>query len=232
MKSVWNSQFEMNDEKTAADTIVNYFTKNNILPAHENIYDGFDAYRENIYENYNHGGFYTFISPEDEILIYVMSKIIQPKNAFVAGSYFGYWAVWAMKTISEIGGTIVLSDIDKDACALAKKNFSNLGYEKNTKVCCEDAVTLLSNRKEPVDMLMLDAMGNWNDPRPDYRGKRIYLPILESARHVLKKGSAVILHNMKPRNPGTTQLVEKLLSLNAVGVCYDTPAGIGVFIIA
>ena len=231
MKITWKSPYALYDEKLPTETIVRYFTDKNILSTRENMYGGFDEYRKNIYENYNHGGFYTSIYPEDECLLYVMSEIIQPKSTFVAGSYYGYWAVWAMKTISGNGGTIVLSDIDREVCVLANKNFSKLGYENNTKIYCEDAVKLLSGREEAIDMFVLDAMGSWNDPRPEYRGKRIYLPILESARHLLKKGSAIVLHNMKPRNPETKMLVDKLRSLNAIGMCYDTPPGIGVYIV-
>ena len=231
MRYYWGNQFALYDEKEPIEAIVTFLTDRKIIPPCENMYDGFDEFRKYIYDNFYHNGFYTSISPEDEVLLYVMSKIMQPKSAFVGGAYYGYFAVWAMRTISDNGGTIVLSDVNRDVCILAMANFINLGYEKNTKVYCEDAIKLLSKRTEPIDMMLLDAVGRYDDPRPEYRGKRIYVPMLEAARHLLKKGSAIVLHNMRPRGHETKVLVDKLHSLGAVGTSYDSSAGIGVYIV-
>ncbi|MCL2773273.1 MAG: class I SAM-dependent methyltransferase [Oscillospiraceae bacterium] len=219
------------DEKLPAETIINYLTNNNIISKCENMYDGFDEYRKYIRENYNHGKFITFIYPEDERLLYAVTKITQPKKIFVAGSYYGYFAVWAMKTISENGGTAILSDINGEVCELAKENFEKLGYGNNAEIYCEDSETLLARRTESIDMLVLDATGKYDDLRPEYRGKRIYGALLKDAEHLLKKGSAIVIHNMEPENPEMKMLVEELQSINALGTSYDTYNGVGVYVI-
>jgi len=220
------------DEKLPAETIIKILTDNNLVSTCENMYGGFDEYRKYIRENYNHGEFVTFIYPEDERLLYAVAKITQPKKIFAAGSYYGYFAVWAMKTVSENGGTAVLSDINEKVCELAKENFIKLGYGNNTEIYCEDAEVLLSRRTEPIDMLVLDATGRHDDPRPEYRGKRIYGELLKDAEHLLSKGSVIVIHNMEPENPEMKVLVDELKAIHALGASYDTYNGLGVYITA
>jgi predicted O-methyltransferase YrrM len=217
------------DEKLPSETIFKYLADNNIIPMCKDIYGGFDEYRKYIRENYDHGDFVTFIYPEDERLLYAAAKTKQPKKAFIAGSYYGYFAIWAMKAIKESGGMFVLSDIDEEVCNLAEKNFNNFGFKNNVKIYCEDAAKLLADRTEPIDMLVLDATGIHDDPRPEYRGKRIYAPFLKAAKRLLKKGSVIIIHNMEPENPEMKMLVDELESLNAQGTNYDTYNGLGVY---
>jgi len=211
------------------ETIFDYLVKHNIVSNCENMYDGFEEYRKNIHANYNHGEFVTYIYPEDERLLYATAKIFQPKTAFIAGSYYGYFAIWAMKTIKENNGMFVLADVDGSVCELARENFEKLGYKNNATVCCEDAEKLLLSRTEPIDMLVLDATGRGDDPRPEYRGKRIYASFLKAAKRLLKRGSIIVIHNMEPENPEMKSLVDELQAINAVGTSYDTFNGVGVY---
>jgi len=218
------------DDKLPAEKIIGYLTDNNMIPSCENMYDGFDEYRKYIRENYDHGEFFTCIYPEDERLLYAVAKITQPKSMFVAGSYYGFFAVWAMKTIAENGGLAVLSDVDNEVCELARSNFTRLGYGEYTKVCCEDASSLLSSRSEPIDMLVLDATGRHDDPRPEYRGKRIYGAFLKDAKRLLHQNSVIVIHNMDEK-PDMQPLIEELRLIGAIGANYDTYNGLGVYII-
>ena len=221
------------DDKLPTETIVSSLIQNNIISKSktENMYDGFDEYRKYIRGNYNHGDFFTCIYPEDERILYAVSKISQPKTAFLAGSYYGYFAIWAMKTIRENDGMFVLTDIDNEVCELAKENFEKLGYADNVKIYCEDAEKVLSRRTETIDMLVLDATGRGDDPRPEYRGKRIYGAFLKAAKHLLKKGSVIVIHNMEPENPEMKPLVDELKSINALGANYDTYNGLGIYFV-
>ena len=218
------------DEKLPADTIVKYLTENGALPQCENMYGGFEDYRKSIRENYDHGEFLTFIFPEDELLLYAIAKITQPKNVFVAGSYYGYFAVWAMKTVFENNGMATLSDINEKVCELARENFVKFGYGNNSEICCEDAEALLLGRTEPIDMFILDAAGRHDDPRPEYRGKRIYGPFLRAAGPLLKKGSVVVVHNME-ENPELKTFADELREMGAVGTVYETYNGLGVYVV-
>ncbi|MCL2512561.1 MAG: class I SAM-dependent methyltransferase [Oscillospiraceae bacterium] len=219
------------DDKLPSETILGHLVSNKAVPVLENMYGGFDEYREYIRGNYDHGEFVTYIFPEDERLLYAATEIRKPERVFAAGSYYGYFAVWAMKTVAANGGMCVLSDINGEVCRLAEKNFNRLGFGGNVKICCEDAEKLLLNRREPIDMLILDATGKGDDPRPEYRGKRIYGALLKDAAHLLTKGSMIIIHNMEPRNPDMKTLVDELKAINAIGASYQTYNGLGVYVI-
>ena len=202
------------------------------------LYGGFDEYRKNIYANYNHGEFITYVYPEDERLMYAAAKlarISKPENmkVFVAGSYYGYLAVWAMRVVCDSGGFAVLSDIDEEVCRLARENFKNLGLQDSAGIYCEDASSLLAERGKPeaIDMLVLDATGRGDDARPDFRGKRIYGALLREAKPFLRKGSVIYIHNMEPENPEMKMLVDELRAVNALGGSYDTFNGWGVYIV-
>ena len=220
------------DEKMPAEKIIGYLSDNNIIDGCENIYDGFDDYRKYILGNYNHGEFVTFVYPEDELLMYAAAKIAKPKRIFMAGSYYGYLAVWAMQAVRENGGIAVFSDIDSEVCELARENFKKLGFENHAEIYCEDAAALLARRTDPIDMLILDATGRGDDERPEFRGKRIYGALLKAAKHLLRKGSLIFIHNMNPEEPDMRELVDELKAINARGENYDTYNGLGVYIVS
>ena len=219
------------DEKMPADTIFKYLVDNNVIPSCDSMYDGFDEYRQHIRKNYDHGDFYTCIFPEDERLIYAAAQVKQPEEVFVAGAYYGYIAVWVMKTVVKNGGMCVLSDIDKEVCELAAKNFEKLGYGNNSAIHCEGAETLLAGRITPIDMLILDPTGDRDDPRPEYRGKNVYALCLKAAKHLLHKGSMIVVHNMSYDDPELASLVVELQAINALGTAYSTFNGLGVYVV-
>jgi len=221
------------DEKLPTEAIIKDLTDLGIVSAREpvDLCEGFEEYRRHIHGSYDHGEFLTSISPEDERLLYAMAALRRPKRVFVAGSYYGYFAVWAMKAVSEQGGMCLLSDIDEEVCELARKNFDSLGFGAYAEICCKDAESLLLSRTQPIDLLVLDATGDIGDPRPAYRGKRIYGALLKDAKHLLARDSMIVIHNMEPENPDMQALVDELRAINALGTSYDTYNGLGVYIV-
>ena len=218
------------DEKIPADVIFTYLVDNNIIPGCDNMYSGFDEYRQYVRQNYDHSDFFTCIYPEDERLVYAAAQINQPKEVFVAGAYYGYLAIWAMKTVKDNDGMCVLSDIDDDVCKLAKKNIDKLGYGNNSEIYCKGAEILLAKRTKPIDMLILDPTGKWNDPRPEYRSKNVYALCLKAAKHLLRSGSMIVVHNMSYEDPELESLVAELQAINALGTAYKTYNGLGVYV--
>ncbi len=43
------------------------------------------------------------------------------------GSYYGYWAAWAVPAVAARGGRVTLVDPDPTACAVARRNFAPYG---------------------------------------------------------------------------------------------------------
>jgi len=242
LKSVagFNSEFNIKriaaippDEELPLRKIIGYLEDNKIIESVDyiDICDGFDDYRQTVADKYNHGELVTFVYPEDELLLYAAAKIAKPERLFMAGCYYGYLAIWAMQAVRESGGVAVLSDIDGEVCGLARENFKNLGFENNSEIYCEDAAAILARRTEPIDMLILDATGRGDDERPEFRGKRIYGALFKAAKHLLRKGSVIYIHNMNPEEADMRELVDELAALNARGENYDTFNGLGVYVV-
>ena len=218
------------DETLPAKKLIGRLIDHHLLPKHENMYEGFDAFRKTVREGYDHGEFFTCVFPEDERLLYALAELKKPRRTFVAGAYYGFLVIWAMRSIAACGGTIVLSDIDAEVCALAEQNFRRFGYGNITEVVCADAVELLRARSEPIDMLVLDATGLHDDPRPEMRGKRIYGSLFKAAKRLLAKDALIVIHNMEPEHPDMRELVEELRGIRAIGTNYDTYNGLGAYI--
>ncbi|MCL2664076.1 MAG: class I SAM-dependent methyltransferase [Defluviitaleaceae bacterium] len=188
------------------------------------MYGGCEAFAAKIKPVYESGGFITEIFPEDELCMYAASQIINPASVFVAGSYFGYWAVWAMPAVLRNGGQCILSDVNPDVTAVAKKNMESLGFGSCARCIAADAEEMLLSCGEPIDLLALDAAGSHADPRTTHRGKALYGPLLAAARHRLRKGSHVIVHNAE-RGSGDMssffELIDEIASVKTELVSYN-----------
>ena len=220
------------DERMPAEHIFGELEAAGLIPGGGGMYDGFGEFRQYVLENYNHGEFVTFVYPEDELLLYAAAKLVRPARMFMAGSYYGYLAVWAMQAVRDMQGCAVLCDVDGEVCELARENFNRLGFGDCAQILCEDAGAVLARRTEPIDLLVLDATGRHDDERPDFRGKRIYGALLNAAKHLLHKGSVIYIHNMEPDSADMRGLVDGLREINARGASYDTYNGLGVYIVS
>ena len=182
-----------------------------------------------IHPNYDDGGFVTAIFPEDELFMYAAAKLTSPKTMFVAGSYFAYWAIWAMEAIKSNGGTCTLSDINPDVMRVAESNMKKFGFADNVVFTTDDAEKLLLSGDEPIDLLALDATGAWNDPRPTHRGKILYSTLLAAARHRLHSGSIIVIHNLERELQELSPLIEQLDEISSAKtelICFN---GLGLY---
>jgi len=189
----------------------------------------FRNYYDIIHPNYEDGGFGTAIFPEDELFMYAAAKLTSPKTMFMAGSYFGYWAIWAMEAIKANGGIATLSDINPDVMRVAEANMAKFGFSDNVVCTTDDAEKLLLSSDEPIDLLALDATGAWNDPRPTHRGKILYSTLLAAARHRLHMGSIIVIHNLERDLEGLAPLIAQLDEISSAKselICFN---GLGLY---
>ena len=189
----------------------------------------FEIYSAKIRPEYEDGGFVTAIFPEDELFMYAAAKLTAPKTMFMAGSYFGYWAIWAMEAVKTNGGVCTLSDINPEVTRVAEINMKKFGFADNVKLTTDDAEQLLLSSDEKIDLLALDATGAWNDPRPTHRGKILYATLLAAARHRLHTGSIIVIHNLErdlqELAPLITQL-DEISSAKSELICFN---GLGIY---
>lgn len=156
---------------------------------------GFDSFEQRIKASFAHlPDRYTSIFPEEARSAYTLSCAIRPATVFVAGSYYGFLAVWLLPGLDP-NGHIICSDVDPQVCDLAKRNFAALDEGGRVDVICEDAEGLLKRETGPIDLFVLDAYGSHEGPDHRYHGKAIYGPLLEAALPRLHEKSMLLVHN-------------------------------------
>jgi len=163
--------------------------------------DAFDAYRERVLACYEHGENHTYIHPDDARLLYFLAMATKPKRMLTVGSYYGYWAVWAMAAVVAGGGEAVLIDPNPAVCALAEKNFRALGFGDRTVVHAAKAEAVFADIAPGIDLALLDAAGSHEHPDPAYHGKGIYGFLIQDIYERMSDGALLVVHNDEV--PGT-----------------------------
>ena len=145
---------------------------------------------------WDHGGRSTFIFPEEAQLLYAVANITRPRRIVVLGSYYGYWAAWAIGGAEHSLESIVLIDVDPAVNALASSNLRHLGLNAKASVVTGDAAEYMRLSTDPVDLIVLDAEGPQVGSDPRLLRKAIYGPITETALPHLNKGGHLVVHNV------------------------------------
>lgn len=156
----------------------------------------FEQLAKRVAEHTDHGGKMTFIFPEEARLLFALAHRVHPLNAVFLGSYYGYWAVWALPAVIAAGGRATLVDIDPEVMALAERNFTALGFADSVDFVVADAIEYSRTELRDVDLCVLDAEGPKDAPDPDLRDKAIYYPIVEAATPAMTDGGLLVAHNM------------------------------------
>jgi predicted O-methyltransferase YrrM len=193
----------------------------------------FDAFREKVRAAYDHGEHHTYIQPDEARLLYFLSMALKPKRVVAVGSYYGYWAIWAMPGVMAAGGQAVLIDPDAEVCALAEKNFRALGYGESAVVRAKKAEDVFPQIPRGIDLALLDADGGRDNPDPAYHGKGIYGFLVEGIFDRMRDDALLVVHNDYAEGPRAASL-ERFHAF-----CRDnfrtqhvaeTPEGFGVYL--
>ena len=170
---------------------------------------------------------FTSIFPEETRIAYTLSRETQPGSIFVAGSYYGYLAVWLIPGLAQ-EGQMVCSDVDPAVCRLASRNMDALGESRRVKVVCEDAEKLLKSDTAPIDLFVLDAYGSYDHPDPNYHGKAIYGPLMKAALPRLHDKSIILVHNAEKNAKELTDFFEVMRPAR-FSLLLNTTDNMGVF---
>jgi len=198
----------------------------------------FDEYRTRIRAEYDHDHRHTSIHPDDARLAYFISMAIKPKRLLVVGSYYGYWAVWAMPGVvaadgASGNGTAMLIDPDRDVSALAEHNFRALGFGDRTEVRAEPAEEVFPSIEPGLDLVMLDAAGADDHADPGYHGKGIYGFLIADIFDRMRHGALLVVHNDAPPDANERELDRLHAFCSGTfrkGVVNDTPEGVGIYL--
>ena len=192
-----------------------------------------DAFRERIESEYDHGKRHTFIHHDEARLVYRISKSVRPEFMLAIGSYYGYWAVWAMPGVVDGNGSAVLIDPDPEVCAMARENLSRLGYGDTAKVECARAEEVLARTNRHANLVLLDASGSQEHPDSSYHGKGIYGHLISAIHGNMTPGGVLAVHNdrVSGRQPDPLERFHEFCAGHFnMSFTANTPEGFGVYV--
>lgn len=174
-------------------------------------YKEFLEARHFIYQKYYHANRTTYIFPEEEAFMYGYIKNRTPKDGLFLGSYYGYWAVWAL--FADIHLKMTLLDINQEVCDLASENFQRLGLINRVEIVCDDGERYLKAAQHKHDLLIIDAECPYDaSVREEDRGKGIYHRLANAALPYLT--GDVICHNILTKCDTNIPYLERKLPKN------------------
>lgn len=162
---------------------------------------------------FDHGPYCTYIYPEEALLLRLIVRSSRPQRAAFLGSYYGYWACWALDELAAGGGHAELIDLDPAVSALATANIKRRGLESVASVGTADAIEVVAAGGRRFDLIVIDAETAADHPDPERRGKAIYHPMLAAALGAALPGAIVLFHNVVlshfNADPFFAQLIER-----------------------
>ena len=137
---------------------------------------------------------WTAITPRMQRLLYAINAIVQPANMIAAGVFCGNTFISSAGAAVGPGAcytarNLVGVEILPDEAARAERNVRRLDPTGVARVVAADAVDVVRDFRDPIDLLYLDADGDKG------RGKGIYLDILQAGFDRLPPGAVVLAHN-------------------------------------
>ncbi|MDA4845233.1 O-methyltransferase [Hoeflea poritis] len=188
---------------------------------------------------FNHGGRTTFIYPEEGALLERLVASLGPRRTIFLGSYYGYWASFAVPNIVAGVGRAILVDPDPAVARIAQANFS---AQPEVEVVCDTAERYLSQCADTFDLVVLDAELPRDHPDPALRGKGLYCRLLQAVLPHLRTGAVLVAHNIlfndQTGDPFFDEVIARNrtelsafmeLAKNAFGfVEYQTTEGVGI----
>jgi caffeoyl-CoA O-methyltransferase len=123
------------------------------------------------------------IGPAVARFLYQLALMSGAKKVFEMGSAIGYSTIWLARAVGE-GGRVVYTDGDKKKADQARRYFQRAGVVDRIDVRTGDALELLSEEKEPYDIIFNDV------------DKVDYPRVFRTALPHLKKGGLFITDNV------------------------------------
>jgi predicted O-methyltransferase YrrM len=124
---------------------------------------------------------------EDGRFLRILTEMSGAKHVVEIGTSNGYSAIWFCMALRKTGGKLTTHEIDEGRAKLARENFKRAGVEDMVTLVMGDAHETVTQLKEPIDILFLDA------------DKEGYLDYLNKLLPLLRPGGLILAHNMNPR---------------------------------
>jgi len=148
---------------------------------------------------------YAIVGPAVARVLYQLAVISGAKKVFEMGSAIGYSTIWWARGVGE-GGKVIYTDGDPKRADKARRYFERAGVSKRIVVRVGDALEILSEEKEPYDIIFNDV------DKTDYpRVFRLALPKLRSGGLFVADN---VLWSGKLRKPNPDQQARSILEFN------------------
>jgi len=137
---------------------------------------------------------WTAITPRMQRLLYAINAIHQPRNMIAAGVFCGNTFFSNAGAAAGPGkcyeaANVIGVEIKTEEAERAEHNVRKIDPTGLAKVVAADAIDVVAEFPDPINLLYLDADGD------ERRGKGIYLDILEAGYEKMPRGAIVLAHN-------------------------------------
>ncbi|HWZ81633.1 MAG TPA: O-methyltransferase [Terriglobales bacterium] len=152
------------------------------------------------------------IGPAVARVIYQLAVISRAKRVFEMGSAIGYSTIWLARAVGQ-GGRVIYTDGDKSKADKARRYFERAGVTDRITVRVGDALELLSEEKEPYDIIFNDV------DKTDYpRVFRMAIPHLKSGGLFITDN---VLWSGRVAQPNPDAATKAIVELN--NLMYQSP---------
>lgn len=163
---------------------------------------------------FDHQGLGTYIYPEEGRLLLAIALAFRPRNAVFLGSYYGYWAAWALPAIVACGARAVLVDPDPRVAEVARRSLARLYPGARVEIVCDTGEHYLAGGGGPFDLVVLDAELPRDHVDPTRRGKGVYAHLLRAALPRLAERSLLVCHNILFRDHSGCAFFDDVIARN------------------
>jgi predicted O-methyltransferase YrrM len=147
----------------------------------------------------------SIVGPAVARVLYQLATISCAKKIFEMGSAIGYSTIWWARAVGE-GGRVVYTDGDPKRAEKARRYFDRAGVSQRIAVRVGDALEILSEQKEPYDIIFNDV------------DKTDYPRVFRAALPRLKSGGLFITDNVlwsgKLHKPNPDAQTKAILEFN------------------
>jgi predicted O-methyltransferase YrrM len=145
------------------------------------------------------------VGPAVARVLYQLAVISKAKTVFEMGSAIGYSTIWWARAVGD-GGRVIYTDGDAKRAEQARGYFERAGVSKNVVVRVGDALEILSEQKEPYDIIFNDV------DKTDYpRAFRLAIPRLKTGGLFITDN---VLWSGKLRKPNPDAETKAILEFN------------------
>ncbi len=145
------------------------------------------------------------VGPAVARVLYQLAVIGKAKTVFEMGSAIGYSTIWWARAVGD-GGRVIYTDGDPKRAEKARRYFERAGVSQRIVVRVGDALEILSEQKEPYDIIFNDV------DKIDYpRVPRLALPRVKSGGLFITDN---VLWSGKLRMPNPDDQTKAILEFN------------------